>query len=64
MQHDWILDVLTDLRSYAQKNALVALAAKVDDALLTARAELSDLSEAVEGRSDGLARPSGSRRAH
>ncbi|WP_430464896.1 hypothetical protein [Tabrizicola sp.] len=40
MRHDWIFDVLRDLRAYAQANGLPALAAKADEALRVARAEL------------------------
>ena len=41
MRHDWIFDVLTDLRSYALKNGLPALAAQVEDAMELARAEIA-----------------------
>jgi hypothetical protein len=41
MHHDWIFDVLTDLRSYAHRNGLVALAGQVDLALKTAAAEIA-----------------------
>lgn len=47
MRHDWIFDVLKDLKSYAQANGLPALAAKADEALQVARAEI-----AVIGSSD------------
>ncbi len=40
MRHEWIFDVLSDLRTYAQANGLVALAAKADEALLVTRAEI------------------------
>ena len=40
MRHDWIFDVLTDLRSYAQANGLTALAHKAEETLQVARAEL------------------------
>jgi hypothetical protein len=40
MRHDWIFDVLTDLRRYAVKNGMPELAARVDDALAAARAEV------------------------
>jgi hypothetical protein len=33
MGHDWIFDVLKDLRTYALSNDLPALAAKAEDAL-------------------------------
>jgi hypothetical protein len=41
MGHEWILDVLADLRAYAAQNGLLTLAAKTDEALRTARAELA-----------------------
>lgn len=41
MLHDWILDVLIDLRSYAQANGLTALARKAEETLLVAEAEIS-----------------------
>ena len=41
MPHDWIFEVLHDLRTYAQQNGLTALAAKTGEALDVARAELA-----------------------
>ncbi len=41
MRHDWIFDVLHDLRAYAQANGLEALALKADEALRIARAEIA-----------------------
>lgn len=41
MGHEWILDVLADLRAYATQNDLPTLAAKTDETLRTARAELA-----------------------
>lgn len=40
MGHDWILDVLADLRDYAKRNGLVRTAAVAEDALGIARDEL------------------------
>ncbi|MDP2079953.1 MAG: hypothetical protein U0934_15830 [Pseudotabrizicola sp.] len=40
MHHDWIFDVLEDLRSYAVQNGLPATAAQAEEALRVARAEL------------------------
>jgi len=37
MRHDWIIDVLADLQSYARQNDMPELAAKVDDVLTVAR---------------------------
>jgi len=41
MRHDWIYDVLNDLRLYAEKNSLPAIAAEAGQMLDIARAELS-----------------------
>jgi hypothetical protein len=40
MSHDWIFDVLTDLRTYAQRNGLAKLAIQIEAALLVAQAEI------------------------
>lgn len=40
MGHEWIFDVLEDLRSYAAKNGLTALVAKTEEALAVAEAEI------------------------
>ncbi len=41
MGHDWIFEVLEDLRAYAVLNDLPATAAKAEEALLIARAEVA-----------------------
>ncbi|MBD3763848.1 MAG: hypothetical protein IE927_03695 [Rhodobacterales bacterium] len=41
MRHAWIFDVLTDLRAYALANGLPALAAKTEETLAVARAEIA-----------------------
>ncbi len=41
MKNDWILDVLADLQSFAQKNDLPRLAASLEDTSLIAAAETS-----------------------
>lgn len=41
MGDEWILDVLTDLKAYAQKNGMAVLAEQLDDARLVAAAELA-----------------------
>jgi len=41
MRHDWIFDVLSDLRAYAVANGMMALAAKADEALAVARDEVA-----------------------
>lgn len=40
MVHSWIVEVLEDLRSYAVQNGLVATAAKAEEALKIAKAEI------------------------
>ncbi|MBE3636670.1 hypothetical protein [Mangrovicoccus algicola] len=54
MQQDWMLDVLADLKSFAQQNGMFALAEHLDDSLMVAAGELA----AHWGRDAG----SGSRR--
>lgn len=51
MGHDWILDVLTDLKSFAGANDLPSLAAHLDEATLVARAEIASR---TEGRQFGV----------
>jgi hypothetical protein len=51
MQNDWILDVLTDLRSFAEKNGLARLAEELDGVRLLAAVELA----AAEGSAPGTA---------
>ena len=41
MQNEWILDVLTDLRTFAHQNGLAVLAEHLDDTRLVAAAELT-----------------------
>ena len=56
MNADWILDVLTDLKSYATKNGLGVLAEQLDDTRLVAAAELASLETRrapLTGRVDG-----------
>jgi hypothetical protein len=51
MSHNWILDVLADLKAYARKNDLSALAEHLDDTRHVAVAEISGRSRAP-GRAD------------
>lgn len=41
MQEDWVLDVLTDLKTFAQQNGMFQFSEHLDDTLLVAAAELS-----------------------
>lgn len=47
MRHDWIFDVLKDLRTFAQRNGLPALAAQVETAMRVAQAEIGDADPAT-----------------
>jgi hypothetical protein len=53
MRHDWIFDVLTDLRSYALQNELRDLAEQVEIALRTARRDVA-AADRAEGEADVL----------
>ncbi len=41
MAHDWIIDVLTDLKTFARSNGLKALAEQLDDAQMVAQIEIA-----------------------
>ncbi len=43
MQHEWILDVIADLRSFARQNDLMDLASQMDTAWVMASAEIASL---------------------
>ncbi|MGS4917876.1 MULTISPECIES: hypothetical protein [Mameliella] len=45
MGHDWILDVLTDLKTFARANGMPSLAAQLDDAAFVAQAEITSQAE-------------------
>ncbi|MEZ5869441.1 hypothetical protein LX70_02324 [Defluviimonas denitrificans] len=50
MQYTWILDVLTDLRTFAMANGLPALAEQLDDTSLVAATEIAQtIAEAPGG---------------
>lgn len=61
MGHDWILDVLADLKTFARANGMPSLAAQLDDAAFVAQAELASLSEGrrlgLVGNGDSAGRP-------
>jgi len=40
MSQEWMIDVLTDLRQFAQQNGLMGLAEQLDDTILIAATEL------------------------
>ncbi|KAA0912475.1 hypothetical protein [Aquicoccus porphyridii] len=50
MKNDWILDVLADLKTFAQANGLTQLAEQLEDTTLVAAAEIaSGVEEAKPG---------------
>ena len=53
MRNEWIIDVLADLRAFAELNGMDATAAQLEDASLVALAELSSLD--ARARSGGAA---------
>ncbi len=40
MSQEWMIDILTDLKKFAQQNGLMGLAEQLDDSILVAAAEL------------------------
>ncbi len=55
MGQDWIIDVLTDLRSFARKNDLPLLTAQLEKASLVASVEIASTTEKMSQltRGDG-----------
>jgi hypothetical protein len=45
MQHEWVFEVLKDLKLYAARNSLPALAARVEEALAVAEVEITGAAE-------------------
>ncbi|MFT6076613.1 MAG: hypothetical protein ACJAZ1_003549 [Yoonia sp.] len=41
MGHDWIIDVLADIRSFAEQNEMPFLCEQLDDAMLVAAVEVA-----------------------
>ena len=54
MKHDWVIDVLSDLRQYAIANYRIALAEQLDDAIMVAAAESGVESGAGSGAGSGV----------
>lgn len=48
MQHEWMLDVLADLRSYALSNGLAAVAEQLEDTRIVAMTEVASRRESGE----------------
>ncbi|MDI3338423.1 hypothetical protein QKW60_18585 [Defluviimonas aestuarii] len=49
MQYEWILDVLTDLKAFAQANGLSSLAEQLDDTSLVAAGEIAQVAGVMAG---------------
>ena len=47
MAHEWIIDVLLDLRTFAAENDMKALAAQLDDTKLMAAIEIASKTEGM-----------------
>lgn len=53
MRSDWILDVLTDLKTFATANDLPVLAEQLDDTAIVALAEIAALHDRTQGTANG-----------
>lgn len=53
MRSEWILDVLSDLKTYALSSDLPQLAEHLDDAALVALTEIASHEERLQGQRDG-----------
>ncbi len=54
MANDWILDVLSDLKTFADSNGLPALALQLQDAALIAATELASQERPIEDERWGV----------
>ena len=59
MGHDWIMDVLIDLRTYARANDLPKLAEHLDDAALLAEVEVASTTKGAGPGGCGTSEGSG-----
>jgi hypothetical protein len=59
MRSDWILDVLTDLKTFARANELTVLAEQLDDTAIVAMAEIAALKEKQHRRTDEIDQKAG-----
>jgi predicted transcriptional regulator len=57
--HDWIIDVLEDLRTYAKSNGMTDLARKTDETLDVARQEIADKAQSGGQSGTGTGGPQG-----
>ena len=59
MRSEWILDVLTDLKTFATANDLPVLAEQLDDTAIVALAEIAALHDGEHGNENGDKRSDG-----
>jgi hypothetical protein len=59
MQDKWIVDVLGDLRAYAEQNGLSVTADWLEDARLIALTEIADMSREQKGIARAYDEPAG-----
>ncbi len=52
MRHEWIFDVLSDLRIYAQRNGLEDICRQTDRLIDVARQELTEKAKSEQERPD------------
>ncbi len=45
MQHDWMIDVLNDLRAFSYNHKMLRLAEQLDDAILVAASEMAPMEQ-------------------
>lgn len=53
MRHEWVLEVLTDLSDYAERNGLPRLARKAAETLAEAREEIAAIGDTGESGPGG-----------
>ena len=54
MANDWMLDVLADLRSFAESNGLAATERQLDQAMITVADEIATMRGVAQGTAQGV----------
>jgi soluble cytochrome b562 len=49
MGHDWLFEVLADMKAYAERHGMSALAAKIDETEAVARADVAASARESDG---------------
>lgn len=49
MQYDWVIDVLADLKKFAQQNELTLLSEQLDDSIMIAAEDIKRSNQALKG---------------